>query len=145
MISDLFTVKEKVIIFDANNLLGQKVSNRFLSKLQLQLNELEITYNEHLLQINLMEKLKEQFARYDISLIGSYHDLNLVLLADNQLYGCIIYWDNNKINYQTLEQYRTIYQQYRKYQWKIYLIWIVDLVRDFNKTVERIAMEIGRE
>ncbi|HQD92588.1 MAG TPA: hypothetical protein PK924_04875 [Bacilli bacterium] len=145
MISDLFTVKEKVIIFDANNLLGQKVSNRFLSKLQLQLNELEITYNEHLLQINLMEKLKEQFARYDISLIGSYHDLNLVLLADNQLYGCIIYWDNNKINYQTLEQYRTIYQQYRKYQWKIYLIWIVDLVRDFNKTVERIAKEIGRE
>lgn len=143
MINDLFTVKQKVIIFDNGKYLEKASPNKFFKRLQEGILQLEMTYNEQILRHGLISKLNEAFLKHNIRAVGSHNDIDLVLEKNNILYGVLIFWDINTINYQTIEKYRKFYEHFKKNNWKIYIIWIVDLVYKMDETVEKIAKEIG--
>lgn len=145
MVNDLFTAKQKVVIFDDGNYLEKASPNKFFKRLQESVSQLEITYNEHILHHGLIGKLNEIFQRYNIRAVGSHNDIDLILENNDRLYGVLIFWDISTLNYQTFEKYRKFYEHFKKNNWKIFIVWIVDLVYNMDETIKKIAKEIKED
>lgn len=138
-ISDIYTIdnfanlllcKKKLIIIDNNNLLRE--DDLFIESLQ----PIFIKHEVFNYQIkDVLIKLRNALNKFDIIVHGFYHDLSLVLEKNNQYYGVLLLVNPDSSHLNILEDYREYYQVYNKNGFPIILIWLSDLVNDFENVI----------
>lgn len=140
MIDNLLLCRKKLIIYDYNNLLSSGSNFHFIESLNRIVSNEEVFFKNFTSALvkNLAIRLEEK----GLNVYSSNNELTFILEKNSVLYGIILFWDDNNINYETLNDYRDYYLTNLKYNFKIILIWSMELLASIEKAIDKILAEI---
>ena len=137
-LSSLLACKKQLVIIDNDNILRKDVDSKFMNAIK------PIFKQNSMFNVDTQEvllKLASELNKHGIIVHGTLFDLNLVLERNNTYYGVLLFANPDNTHIDLIENYRDYYEVYRKNNMKVLIIWILDLVRDFNSVVEYVQQE----
>lgn len=138
IVSSLLTCKKQLVIIDNDNILRKESNTKFMQAIAPILKNHSI-FNQDILDVLL--KLASELNKFGIIVHGTLFDLNLVLERNNTYYGVLLFANPDNAHIDLIEDYREYYEVCRKNHMKVLIIWILDLVHDFNSVVNYLNQE----
>jgi hypothetical protein len=138
-LTSLLTTKKKLIIIDNDNLLRKETDTSFIKAIA------PVFENHPIFNLDINEillKLASELNKFGIIVHGSHHDLSLVIEKNNTYYGILLFCNPDTSHLDLIEDYREYYEVYRRNNMKVLIVWILDLLHDFNGVVNYLNKEI---
>ena len=129
-------LKPEIIILDDKNILSEEETSKFIEHINLIKKPVDL--NLYLPEDSVIEKLSKGLVRYRIKTIGSFKPINLVVEYDGMYFGIIIIENPDTTDFTLLNEYR----EFKSIDFPITIVWLSDLVENYNKTLQRIVKEI---
>lgn len=138
-IDNLLLCKKKLIIYDNHNYLQEDVNSNFLIELRNIVNNQAVFHSPRL--SNLVKMLVEKLEKHKVTCYES-NVVTLLVRKKSKLLGVMIYWDDNKTNYDILNEYRDLELNIKRDAKKNIVVWSMELIESMDSVVERILGEI---
>lgn len=136
MINMLLCCDVEIIILDDKNILSEEETSKFIEHINLIKKPVDL--NLYLPEDSVIERLSKGLVRYRIKTIGSFKPINLVVEYDGMYFGIIIIENPDTTDFTLLNEYR----EFKSIDFPITIVWLSDLVENYNKTLQRIVKEI---
>lgn len=138
-IDNLLLCKKKLIIYDNNNYLQEDVNSNFLIELRNIVNNQAVFHSPRL--SDLLKMLVDKLEKHKVTCYES-NVVTLLVRKKSKLLGVMIYWDDNKTNYDILNEYRDLELNIKRDAKKNIVVWSMELIESMDSVVERILGEI---
>lgn len=143
MIDNLLLCKRRLVIYDNNDYLKRGSGYRLIEELNKITNLDQVFFKEY--SSPIMEKLAARLETEGLNVYGSTNEVNLLIEKDNRLTGLLLFWNNNNLFHDTLNEYREFYLLNQKNNFKVIVIWSMELLQSVDEVVKRIVEEVGNE
>lgn len=140
LIDIVLQCSRKLLIYDSNNYLNIKNASKFLKEIRRILtgrNVFSKAEKEGILGV-LAKKLEESQL-----IVYSSGSFSLTVRKQSRLYGIILLWDVDNPSDRTLNLYRE-YVYYRELGYRVFLIWLSELVQSVKGVAQKITEEIDK-
>lgn len=129
MINALLSCSKKLIIYDGKNDLHQEKKSKFIEKL---LKTIDFELPHCVLQKNtVINSVSKSLAKYQITTIGVYYPLHLVVEYENNYVGIMLFENPNNTEFTMMNKYR----EFKGTDFPIIIIWLSDLVENYHKAI----------
>lgn len=136
MINALLSCSKKLIIYDGKNDLYQEKKSKFIEKL---LNTINFELPHCVLQDNtIIDSVSKSLAKYQITTVGVYYPLHLVVEYENNYVGIMLFENPNNTEFTIMNKYR----EFKGNDFPIVIIWLSDLVENYHKAIGDAVKEI---
>lgn len=133
----LISAGKKLIILDSKNLLSHHQRNsKFLELISNVVKD--EPYHLTLTPLSLAEKISKTLRKSQIETIGAYYPISLVLEYDNKYYGIMLIENPLNTEFTVLNEYR----EFKSNEFPIIVIWLSDLINDYNGIMHKVVKEI---
>lgn len=142
--ANLFLCKKKILIFDEANEVKSRSEKRIVSRFSSQFKSSmddSFVHNYSNISLKVIEKLEKK----GFEILGSYNDISMVLKRNNTYYGVILYGDPDKSHIDMLSFYRDYISNYKKNNFKIAVLSIIDLAQNFDLAIKKVVGELINE
>lgn len=136
MINNLLSCGKKLIIIDTKNHLKEEKQTLFVSKL----NEI-INYNlpKCVLQENsVIANVSKSLSRFQIKTRMVSLPLHFIVEYDKKYFGILLYENPSNTEFTLLNEFR----EFKSCDFPIVVVWLSQLVEDYNRTINEIVKEI---
>lgn len=133
MINELLGCKKELIIIDSKDDLCKDHSKRFVMEIKKTVNHVVPQFFVE--DNSVVEKISNSLSGYRIKTVGTYLPLNLVVEYEGKYYGIMIFENPGSTDFAIMNEYREINSS----DFPIIIIWLSDLVNDYNKIIKKVV------
>ncbi len=137
MADALLVCRKKLIIIDYKHLVTSENPANFVKQIKQVIDKTTLSYNFDFNDIT--NKMAIAFENYNIKSFGAYGNFSLIINYNNYYFGIMILEDPYKTEFAILNEYR----EFKTSEFPTLIIWITDLIIDFDATIKRVVKEIG--
>ena len=133
MINELLGCKKELIIIDSKDDLYKDNSKRFVMEIKKIVNHVVPQFFVE--ENSVVEKISNSLNGYRIKTVGTYLPLNLVVEYEGKYFGIMIFENPGSTDFAIMNEYREINSS----DFPIIIIWLSDLVDDYNKIIKKVV------